>query len=69
MKSYAIKLSTTSVHYNRDLRKFRQDFGEVRSKENRESSTTKRDFHAAFFRFFFSLPLSRNDQIHVTNAG
>lgn len=42
--------------HNRDLRKLlRGRWREVRSKENRESSTAKRDFHP-FYLLFFPLP-------------
>lgn len=72
--------------HNRDLRKLlrRGRWREVRSKENRESSTAKRDFHPFYllffplpflsfsllFPFFFLLPppFARRDRIALSNT-
>lgn len=68
--------------HNRDLRKLlRGRWREVRSKENRESSTAKRDFHPFYLLFFFSSllfsflfflllppPFARRDRIALSNT-
>lgn len=69
--------------HNRDLRKLpRGRWREVRSKENRESSTAKRDFHPFYLLFspspfpflsfsllfFFPPPFARRDRIALSNT-